>query len=304
MIGSTLQYVTLNDQQKMPVRVIGRGKPVIMLHGFGMSADIWIPFILPYIKEFKFYLPHLRGFGLASDSRPGDDDLYRAYRNDIAAMRQQFGLDKVILIGYSMGAGLALSLFRHGMAEGVERYLQMDFGPGFLPSSEWPEMIFVKEHQRFINDADSLATQTAGVRNLPFRQIPFDLRKQAIGQMQKFLQMCTVQPWQKRVLGQMERYPTLIQRLPIMKSWDMLLLMLSTIKQEDADFTKTLPEIRIPVTFFYGAKSEIYSEATQLRMFKLLPQARVVRFNESGHLLLLDEPKKFIRELGRFLKGR
>lgn len=61
------QLQTMNiafaDGVMLPVSVIGSGKPVLMLHAYGMDAREFLPFILSLTGEYTFYLPHFRGFG-------------------------------------------------------------------------------------------------------------------------------------------------------------------------------------------------------------------------------------------------
>ena len=60
--------IKMRDGEKICVRVIGKGKPVVLLHGFGMDSKHWIPFILPFINTYKFIIPDFRGFGKSSHS--------------------------------------------------------------------------------------------------------------------------------------------------------------------------------------------------------------------------------------------
>ena len=53
-------YVKLEDNYKLPVQVIGRGQPVLMLHGFGMDAALWLPFVLPYCHKTKARNSHVQ----------------------------------------------------------------------------------------------------------------------------------------------------------------------------------------------------------------------------------------------------
>lgn len=91
-----LKQINLHDGQQMPVLVVGRGQPVIMLHGFGMDAALWLPFVLPFTGQYQFYLPYLRGFGKACRVTPSQPDFIEDYVLDVAALRQQLGLDQVI----------------------------------------------------------------------------------------------------------------------------------------------------------------------------------------------------------------
>jgi pimeloyl-ACP methyl ester carboxylesterase len=84
-----LQYVKLDDGCKLPVQVIGRGKPVLMLHGFGMDAALWLPFVLPYCHKFTFYLPHFRGFGHAHGIPFNQADALANYVDDLEQLVAQ-----------------------------------------------------------------------------------------------------------------------------------------------------------------------------------------------------------------------
>ncbi len=52
------------DGTALPISVIGNGKPIMMMHAYGMDAREFLPFILPLIGKYEFYLPHFRGFGV------------------------------------------------------------------------------------------------------------------------------------------------------------------------------------------------------------------------------------------------
>ena len=59
-----LELVKMRDNQYLHVDVLGTGKKVVvLLHGIGGSSTMWIPFCLPHLKDYKFVIPNLRGFG-------------------------------------------------------------------------------------------------------------------------------------------------------------------------------------------------------------------------------------------------
>ena len=70
------------DGTKLPVSVIGRGTPVIILHAYGMDAREFLPFILPLVSQYAFYLPHFRGFGAAKTIRSTPFDFIQQYADD------------------------------------------------------------------------------------------------------------------------------------------------------------------------------------------------------------------------------
>jgi pimeloyl-ACP methyl ester carboxylesterase len=48
-------------------------------------------------------------------------------------------------------------------------------------------------------------------------------------------------------------------------------------------------------------KSPLYAPAGQMAIADYARYVRIVPFHRSGHIPLMDEPVKFIRELGQFL---
>ena len=81
--------VAANDGARLPVSVIGHGKPVLMLHAYGMDAREFLPFILPLTGKYQFYLPHFRGFGEAKDIALTQFDFVHQYADDIDKVIEQ-----------------------------------------------------------------------------------------------------------------------------------------------------------------------------------------------------------------------
>lgn len=115
-----IKNVTLHDGHTMPVIVVGQGKPVVLLHGFGMEAAAWLPFALPLSRQYQFFLPYLRGFGKAYATPFSQADFVADYTADIIAMRAQLGLDEIALGGISMGSMTNLALHHAGGFDGVD----------------------------------------------------------------------------------------------------------------------------------------------------------------------------------------
>ncbi|HBR92023.1 MAG TPA: alpha/beta hydrolase, partial [Acinetobacter nosocomialis] len=48
-----MPYYTMPDQEKLFVRRVGRGEPVLVLSGLGMQSWQWLPFIYANRKEYE-----------------------------------------------------------------------------------------------------------------------------------------------------------------------------------------------------------------------------------------------------------
>lgn len=91
------------------VREIGKGKPVIVLHG---GPDFDHSYLLPDLDRLKdrFHLIYYdqRGRGKSAENVKPEDVTLMSDLDDLDRVRQHFGLNSVVLLGHSWGAVLAL----------------------------------------------------------------------------------------------------------------------------------------------------------------------------------------------------
>ncbi|EGL83818.1 2-succinyl-6-hydroxy-2,4-cyclohexadiene-1-carboxylate synthase [Caldalkalibacillus thermarum TA2.A1] len=92
------------------LEVKGEGPPLLLLHGFTGSKHSWQPFIHSWSRHFTTIAIDLLGHG-ESDS-PQDHRRYGiTYAvQDLQAVLEQLGVDKINVLGYSMGGRLAIAL--------------------------------------------------------------------------------------------------------------------------------------------------------------------------------------------------
>ena len=101
---STGQYADVNGLH-LYYETHGTGRPLILLHGGLASGEMFGPVIPALAKGHQVIVPDLQGHGRTADiDRPID---VRLMADDIAALIDQFGLDKPDIVGYSLGGGVA-----------------------------------------------------------------------------------------------------------------------------------------------------------------------------------------------------
>lgn len=298
-----LKHIRLHDGQQMPVLVIGRGQPVVMLHGFGMDAALWLPFVLPFTRQYQFYLPYLRGFGKACRVKPSQPDFIEDYVLDIAAMRQQLGLNQVILAGVSMGALLSLKLHAAGQFQGVLRYLHIDQSPVISHKPDWSYGVFGERQTHTFNQFKRLVTNAQPYLQLAHTQLPADLKRELLQTLADFVNETVHSRTQRRLLKPLSRFPQLMQYMMPMQGWSTLIHGMQAYLEQDYDLRQSLAKLHVPVMVFSGARSRLYAVEGQTRLTQMLPNAQQVVFAQSGHMPMLDQPLMFIREFGRFLRG-
>jgi 2-succinyl-6-hydroxy-2,4-cyclohexadiene-1-carboxylate synthase len=100
--------------------VTGEGPPVTLLHGFTQSGRSWQEVISLMPGEWMWIVPDLRGHG-ETRTKPGAPCTMDACRSDLEALWDHLGIERTHLVGYSMGARLAL----HVAARRPQRVLSL-----------------------------------------------------------------------------------------------------------------------------------------------------------------------------------
>jgi 4,5:9,10-diseco-3-hydroxy-5,9,17-trioxoandrosta-1(10),2-diene-4-oate hydrolase len=127
--------ITLNYYEAGPAdgaaTDLGGGLPLVMLHGGGPGASAWSNFgaALPaFAADFRVLLVDQPGFG-DSDKPPVVGNYFRHSAGYLAAFLDELGIDRVHLLGNSLGGGTA-ARFAIENPERVGRLVLM--GPGGL----------------------------------------------------------------------------------------------------------------------------------------------------------------------------
>ena len=90
---------------KLNYREIGSGQPLIILHGLFGSSDNWQTQAKKFAVYFRVILVDLRNHG---HSNWDSDTSYKAMASDIIELIHALNLEKIILVGHSMGGKVAM----------------------------------------------------------------------------------------------------------------------------------------------------------------------------------------------------
>jgi pimeloyl-ACP methyl ester carboxylesterase len=93
------------DDELVHYEVLGRGKPIILVHGWLGSWRYWIPTMQQLAMRYRCYALDLWGFG-----DTGKDPTRYAFDKQIQLLDQfvhRMGIPKVVLVGHGLGAAIA-----------------------------------------------------------------------------------------------------------------------------------------------------------------------------------------------------
>lgn len=300
-----MAQVLLRDGATLHVRVLGRGQPVLMLPGLGMSGSSWLPFILPHLGRFRFYLVDFRGAGGSADVALKPGDVFQAHMEDVQDVIAHFGLRDFLLVGISLGGTTSLHLQREGGFAAVRRYMHIDQSPCVGNREDWAHGLFgSRQNELFAKLREIVAVLDKYPQCERFADLPVAARQEAGDTLAEVLAMMAGGKALRPVLRLVMRLPRpLLARVPLpMARLDDMRTYLAAYAAGGHDYRASLARDAVPVTVITGVRSPLYAEAGQALVASAHPQSRIVRFERSGHVPLKDEPLRFARELGRFLR--
>lgn len=93
-------------------RELGSGKPVILLHGFPLSSQIWEPVAQRLAQTYRVIMPDLPGHGASNTARGAAASTMELIAGEVLYLMGRLGLEQAAVAGHSMGGYAALALAR------------------------------------------------------------------------------------------------------------------------------------------------------------------------------------------------
>ncbi|WP_337964672.1 alpha/beta hydrolase [uncultured Flavobacterium sp.] len=136
---NTDKYIETDKNVKLYVKDYGKGKPVILIHGWPLSNEMWeyqIDFLVQ--NNYRVIAYDRRGFGKSSQPYEGYD--YDTLTDDLKEIIEQLQLENVTLVGFSMGGGEVVRYFSRYGGKGVTKAaLISSIVPFLLKTDDNPE---------------------------------------------------------------------------------------------------------------------------------------------------------------------
>jgi non-heme chloroperoxidase len=132
---NTDKYIITAPNVKLYLKDYGEGKPVILIHGWPLSNEMWEYQIASLVENnFRVIAYDRRGFG--KSSQPWDSYSYDALTDDLNAIIEQLELKEVSLVGFSMGGGEVVRYFSRFHGKNVVKAVLISSVVPFLPQTE------------------------------------------------------------------------------------------------------------------------------------------------------------------------
>lgn len=111
------QFVEVHGYRRA-FRMAGSGPPLLLIHGITDSSGTWDPVFDGLAEHYTVIAPDLLGHG--ESAKPRADYAVAAYANGMRDLLSVLGIERITLVGHSLGGGVAMQ-FAYQFPEKVER---------------------------------------------------------------------------------------------------------------------------------------------------------------------------------------
>ncbi|MBU3027768.1 alpha/beta fold hydrolase [Zobellia galactanivorans] len=250
-------------------KIIGKGSPLLILHGFLGMSDNWKTLGGQYAEAgFEVHLIDQRNHGKSFWS---DDFDYDLLAEDLKAYMEAHHLDRAAIIGHSMGGKTAMQ-FACSYPELTDRILIADIAPKFYPP----------HHQAIIDGLNALRLETMTSRN------------EADAALGQYITDFGTRQFLLKNLYWVEKGQL---------GFRFNLKVLSQKMNEIGENINPTDMYNGPTLFLRGDKSEYIMPNDLTEIKKHFPQAELQTIDRAGHWLHAENPTQFFEKSLAFLKG-
>ena len=246
----------------------GSGPPVLFLHGWMTSKNIW-HYQRPLASALRVITMDLRGHG-RSDSIGFN---YAACLGDIELLLDYLEIENIIVAGWSMGSQIA-----------IKAYAQL--------KERISGLILVAGTPRFCNTDD----YTCGLVAKEARGMAIRLKRDYTVTASQFFRSM----FSEEETGSSDLMDIAVKTTCTLPSLQVSLSALNELTETDLRYQ--LPDINIPVLLIHGGKDSICPVGASGLMVELFPNASIKIFHASGHAPFLPAPEMFNAEVTGFVR--
>jgi len=250
---------------KLNYKKSGSGPPLVILHGLFGSLDNWFSIAKELVENYTLYLVDQRNHG---DSPHSDEWNYAVMVEDLKELFDTEGLEKVFLMGHSMG-GKTVMNFAIKYPERVEKLIVADIAPRYYPI----------HHQSILE----------GLSALNLKEIKS--RKEADDQLAKYISELGIRQF-------------LLKSLTRDSDGFAWKINLPVIAKNIENIGEALPEgekYEGLTLFLAGANSNYIQQKDIADMERFFPNYELEFIPNAGHWLHAEQPHAVVEEMRRFL---
>ncbi|MCB9456590.1 MAG: alpha/beta hydrolase [Anaerolineaceae bacterium] len=266
--------ILVTEQGTVHYETYGRGRPVLLLHGWLGSWVLWRKTIEELGKEFRTYALDFWGFGELGEQ--GDDFSVDNFVDLVNQFMDRLGIVKAPLVGHSMGGTVSLS----AAVRSPEKVVKVIVIGSPIHGDSLSLLLRIASRPAWIK----LGETSPRLFNLFMSGLKVGLRGYSYLLAQDGDQ-----------LGNM--FANDLTKLTVGPFFESI----TTLRQ--TDLRPRLNEIKMPVLGIYGKRDLIVDPKQSKVLKQYIPHSKIGWFEKSGHFPMLDESQRFHQTLRDFLNN-
>ncbi|MEZ5465991.1 MAG: pimeloyl-ACP methyl ester esterase BioH [Lysobacteraceae bacterium] len=249
----------------MYVERIGRGRPLVLIHGWAMHGGVFAPLVERLSADFELHVVDLPGHGRNRDDAALD-------LND-CTRRIAEATPPAAWLGWSLGGLVALNAALHRPAA-VTSLLMLSSTPRFVASDDWPD----------------------GVRASLFSSFAEGLRRDYRGTLEQFLALEAFGSDHLR-----DELRALKQQLFARGEPDASVLETGLQLLASTDFRSQLPELACRSLWLGGRRDRLVNWSAMEAAAAMCANAETCRVDGAGHASFLSHADEVAERIRAFL---
>ncbi|BDC49782.1 arylesterase [Bryobacterales bacterium F-183] len=273
-----MPFQKTSDGSKLYYRDWGAGAPIVLIHGWPLSGDMWD-------RQAEYLASHgcrvitydRRGFGRSDQSWSGYD--YDTFAADLHALMEGLDLRDAFLAGFSMGGGeVARYLATYGSARVSKAALISAVTPFLMQTADNPD----------------------GIPREEFAKIEAGIRQDRAAFMKDFAQKFYGRSLMNRTVSD------------AVLEWNQVVVMQASLRStlgaaaawSSTDFRQDLRTIEVPTLVVHGTSDQtVPIDKSATRAIQLLRQPSYIEYEDEPHGLFFTAADRLNQDLLEFSRS-
>jgi len=257
------------------LEIHGTGKPLLLIHGWGMHGGVWQPILDQLVTDFTVYVIDLPGMGFSQSDSAGDLKVLNLKMiADQVMAALPAGIKELSVCGWSLGGQVAMQMA-----------LQQ---PGLVK-----QLVLIGTTPKFVNASD----WQLGMDSSIFKQFAQNISDDYQTTLMKFLTLqCMRSPDARHIIKQLRE--SFAQR-PV-PSLDTLQNALDILLA--SDLRQQVGQVSQPALVIHGDRDSLAPVNVARWLAAQLPSAQLLEIAGASHAPFLSHTNDFVQALHAFLQ--
>ena len=273
-----MSYLSLSNGESIYYEDTGKGEQtIIMMHGWTSTHDVFTPCVEEISGKARCITYDHRGHGNSKNAN-SDHVTMDTLAGDLNELIHKLGLKDIVLLGWSMGAGVAMNYMSVYGCDALRRVILCDMTPKQLNDDTWDLGLYQGRYTKKDMEQDAGKDFYTLYKSFAVAAIP-----------------------------KLAKVPGFLLNRPLKKQLslcDEKTLRSLSVSMKEKDYRQSIEQITVPVFYFYAEPGSLFSpKLSEWYQEHVHTPYRAVAFQDSTHMLISDHPDQFTKEVIKALEG-